>query len=40
VHAKEVAEYAKVTIESDKASRRNLYKQLGLLPDDSVREYH
>jgi 4-hydroxy-4-methyl-2-oxoglutarate aldolase len=36
-HAKEVAEYAKATIESDKAGRRNLYKQLGLPPDDSVK---
>jgi len=36
-HAKEVAEYAKATIESDKAGRRNLYKQLGLPEDDSVR---
>ena len=36
-HAKEVAEYAKATIESDKAGRRNLYKQLGLPEDSSVR---
>ncbi len=35
--AKEVAEYAKLTIEGDKAGRRNLYKQLGLPPDDSVK---
>jgi len=36
-HAKEVAEYAKATIEGDKAGRRNLYKKLGLPPDDSVK---
>jgi len=36
-HAKEVAEYARVTIEGDKAGRRNLYKQLGLPVDDSVK---
>jgi len=36
-HAKEVAEYAKATIEGDKAGRRNLYKQLGLPVDDSVK---
>jgi 4-hydroxy-4-methyl-2-oxoglutarate aldolase len=36
-HAKEVAEYAKATIEGDKAGRRNLYKQLGLPQDDSVK---
>ncbi len=36
-HAKEVAEYAKATIEGDKAGRRNLYKQLGLPEDSSVR---
>jgi len=36
-HAKEVAEYARATIEGDKAGRRNLYKQLGLPPDDSVK---
>ncbi len=35
--AKEVAEYAKATIESDKAGRRELYKKLGLPLDDSVR---
>ncbi len=35
--AKEVAEYAKATIEGDKAGRRNLYKKLGLPPDDSVK---
>ncbi len=37
-HAKEVAEYAKAVIEGDKAGRRNLYKQLGLPPDDSVKK--
>jgi len=36
-HTKEVAEYARVTIEGDKAGRRNLYKQLGLPVDDSVK---
>jgi 4-hydroxy-4-methyl-2-oxoglutarate aldolase len=35
--AKEVAEYAKATIESDKAARRGLYNQLGLPEDDSVK---
>ena len=36
-HAKEAAEYAKATIEGDKAGRRNLYKKLGLPLDDSVK---
>jgi 4-hydroxy-4-methyl-2-oxoglutarate aldolase len=36
-HAKEVAEYARATIDGDKAGRRNLYKQLGLPLDDSVK---
>jgi regulator of RNase E activity RraA len=36
-HAKEVAEYARATIQRDKAGRRRLYKVLGLPPDDSVR---
>jgi regulator of RNase E activity RraA len=36
-HAKEVAEYARTTLDGDKAGRRNLYKQLGLPPDDSVK---
>ncbi|OHB55711.1 MAG: dimethylmenaquinone methyltransferase [Planctomycetes bacterium RBG_13_44_8b] len=36
-HAQEVAEYAKATIEGDKAGRRNLYKQLGLPTDDSLK---
>jgi 4-hydroxy-4-methyl-2-oxoglutarate aldolase len=35
--AKEVAEYAFETIEADKAGRRDLYKKLGLKPDDSVK---
>ena len=35
--AREVAEYAQSVIEGDKAGRRNLYKKLGLPPDDSVR---
>lgn len=34
--AKEVAEYAKAILDGDKAGRRNLYKKLGLPPDDSV----
>lgn len=36
-HAKEVAEYAQVIIDGDKSGRRNLYKKLGLPPDDSVK---
>ena len=36
-HAKEVAEYARATLEGDKAGRRRLYKKLGLPPDDSVK---
>jgi len=36
-HAKEVAEYAQKVIEGDKAGRRNLYKKLGLEPDDSLK---
>jgi len=36
-HAKEVAEYARATLDGDKAGRRNLYKQLSLPPDDSVK---
>jgi 4-hydroxy-4-methyl-2-oxoglutarate aldolase len=35
--AKEVAEYAQIVIEGDKGGRRNLYKKLGLPPDDSVK---
>jgi len=35
--AQEVAAYAQAVIEGDKAGRRNLYKQLGLPEDDSVR---
>lgn len=35
--AKEVAEYAKAIIEADKAGRRNLYKQLGMEPDESLK---
>jgi regulator of RNase E activity RraA len=37
VKAKEVAEYAKATIETDKTGRRDLYKKLGLPADDSVK---
>lgn len=36
-HAKEVAEYARAILDGDKAGRRNLYKQLGLPQDDSVK---
>lgn len=36
-HAKEVAAYARATLDGDKAGRRNLYKQLGLPQDDSVK---
>jgi 4-hydroxy-4-methyl-2-oxoglutarate aldolase len=36
-HAKEVAEYARATIEGDKTGRRNLYKKLGLPEDSSVK---
>jgi len=35
--AKEVAEYAKAILDGDKSGRRNLYKKLGLPPDDSVK---
>jgi 4-hydroxy-4-methyl-2-oxoglutarate aldolase len=35
--AEEVAEYAGATINKDKAGRRQLYKKLGLKPDDSVK---
>ncbi len=35
--ASEVADYARATMEGDKAGRRNLYKQLGLPEDASVR---
>jgi 4-hydroxy-4-methyl-2-oxoglutarate aldolase len=35
--AKEVAEYAKAILTGDKAGRRQLYKKLGLPPDDSVK---
>ena len=37
-HAEAVAKYARATLESDKAARRGLYRQLGLPEDDSVRE--
>lgn len=36
-HAKEVAQYARATLDKDKAGRRRLYKKLGLPPDDSVK---
>ncbi len=35
--AKEVAEYARATLDSDKAGRRQLYEKLGLPLDDSVK---
>ena len=35
--AKEVAEYARATMESDKEGRRALYRKLGLPADDSVK---
>ncbi len=35
--AEEVARYARKILEGDKAGRRNLYQQLGLPPDDSVK---
>jgi regulator of RNase E activity RraA len=35
--AREVAEYAKQIIEIDKAARRDLYKKLGLPPDESIK---
>ena len=35
--AREVADYARATMEGDKAGRRGLYQQLGLPEDDSVR---
>jgi 4-hydroxy-4-methyl-2-oxoglutarate aldolase len=35
--AEEVAIYARKILEGDKSGRRNLYQQLGLPPDDSVR---
>jgi len=37
IRTKEVAEYAKATIEGDKAGRRQLYTKLGLPPDESVK---
>ncbi len=36
-HAKEVAEYARATLEGDKAGRRRLYEKLGMPLDDSVK---
>jgi regulator of RNase E activity RraA len=36
-HAERVAQYARETLETDKAARRGLYEKLGLPPDDSVR---
>jgi hypothetical protein len=32
-----VTEYAKATLDGDKASQQSLYKKLGLPPDDSVK---
>jgi regulator of RNase E activity RraA len=36
-HAERVAQYARETLEGDKAARRGLYQRLGLPEDDSVR---
>jgi regulator of RNase E activity RraA len=36
-HAEEVAEYARTTLDGDKAGRRRLYEKLKMPPDDSVR---
>jgi len=36
-HAEQVAKYARATLETDKAARRNMYQRLGLPEDDSVR---
>jgi hypothetical protein len=36
-YAEQVAQYARATLEGDKAGRRQLYEQLGLPEDDSVR---
>jgi regulator of RNase E activity RraA len=35
--AREVAEYARATLDKDKAGRRGLYQKLGIAPDDSVK---
>ena len=35
--AREVTQYAKETLEGDKAGRRGLYEKLGIKPDDSVK---
>jgi len=35
--AEKVASYARATLESDKAGRREHYRRLGLPEDDSVR---
>jgi regulator of RNase E activity RraA len=35
--AREVAEYAKETLEKDKAGRRNMYKKLGIPEDMTVK---
>jgi regulator of RNase E activity RraA len=35
--AKDVAEYARITLEKDKAARQGIYKQLGMPMDDSVK---
>ncbi|MFZ0034429.1 MAG: hypothetical protein WAK60_05520 [Sedimentisphaerales bacterium] len=36
-YAEEVAEYARATLKTDKQSRLDIYKKLGLPPDDSVK---
>jgi 4-hydroxy-4-methyl-2-oxoglutarate aldolase len=35
--AKDVAEYARATLDKDKTGRRGLYQKLGIAPDDSVK---
>jgi len=37
IHAKEVDEYARATLDKDKAGRRRLYEKLVLLLDDLVK---
>jgi regulator of RNase E activity RraA len=37
IRAEEVARYARKILEGDKSARRNLYQQLGLPADDSVK---
>ena len=37
IRAEEIARYARKILEGDKSARRNLYQQLGLPADDSVK---